>query len=96
MSANGVDATAMIAQLAANNNDLAAKHSAQVILKTQLKEQTALVEEAKALAYANASQACDRVISAFGRTANESKEAIHLRKALRFHSRASQAGWPTP
>lgn len=96
MIAAGVNPGALMALLPTQLDDLNAKNTVQESLKTQLRERTVLVDAAKGVAYATASQACDRMISAFGRTSEEGKEAIRLRRSLRLVRRASKTAAATP
>ena len=83
MIAAGVDPTALMAEVDTACADLNTKNAAQENLKTQLRNQTALVDTAKSAAYTKASKGCDQLISAFGRTSQQAQEATNLRKSLR-------------
>ena len=82
MTAKGVDPTAMLALMDTAKTDLSAKNAVQENLKTQLRDQTVIVEAARDTAYAKASNLCDQVITAFGRTSEQATEATNLRKKL--------------
>jgi hypothetical protein len=83
MTAKGIDPTAMLAALEPAHTDLSAKNVVQEGLKTQLRDQTPVVEAARDKAYTIASNLCDQVITAFGKTSEQAKEAVNLRKKLR-------------
>ncbi len=95
MTAKGVDPTALIASLGTKHDSLNTKNIAQEALKTQLRNQTELVEAEKTEGYDLASQACDMVISAFSRTSEEAAEATALRKSVRPAPRHTPST-PTP
>lgn len=82
MVAAGIDPTTTLAKLAAAQTDLSAQNDVQEKLKTQLREQTAVVEAARDKTYTLASNLCDQVISAFGRASERATEATNLRKKL--------------
>lgn len=92
MIAAGVDPTTLLAQVDTQLTDLNTKNAAQENLKTQLRDQTALTDTAKNTAYTTGSKGCDLLISAFGRTSAQAREATNLRKGLRPQSRPQ----PTP
>ena len=92
MIAAGVDPTAALAQLDTAHSSLHAEHAVQENLKTPLRTQTPVVESARNAAYGKASNICDMVITAFGRTSEQAKEATNLRKAL--HPQKSKATTP--
>jgi hypothetical protein len=48
-----------------------------------LKDQTIVVDAANVAAYTDCSNACDMVITAFGRGSSQAQEAINLRKGVR-------------
>ena len=83
MVAAGVDPTAALAQLETAHSSLNAENAVQENLKTQLRNQTPIVESARNIAYGKASNLCDMVLTAFGRTSEQAKEATNLRKGLR-------------
>ncbi len=70
MIAAGVDPTTLITNLGTKHDRLNTENSTQEALKTQLRTQTETVEDEKTEGYDLASQACDMVISAFGRTSH--------------------------
>jgi hypothetical protein len=77
---------------------LAAANDVQEGFKTQLRDQTVLVNAANVAAYTDCSNACDMVITAFGRGSSQAQEAINLRKGVRPSPRhdATPAPSPTP
>ena len=83
MIAAGVDPTAALTQLDTAHSSLNAENAVQENLKTQLRNQTPVVESARNVAYGTASNVCDMVLTAFGRTSEQAKEATNLRKGLR-------------
>jgi len=83
MIAAGVDPTALIAQLSPLHTTLNTENIKQEGMKTDLRAQTEVVEGAKTDTYTAASRGVDMVISAFGRTSQQAKEAIALRKSVR-------------
>jgi hypothetical protein len=95
MIAAGVDPTALITGLDTKHDSLNTKNIAQEAIKTQLRTQTELVDAEKTDGYDLASQACDMVISAFGRTSQEAAEATALRKSVRPAPRRTPST-PTP
>jgi hypothetical protein len=82
MAAEGVDPTAQLAQLDTTQTGLSTQNAAQESLKTQLRKQTMVVESARDKAYTVASNLCDQVITAFGKTSEQAQEATNLRKKL--------------
>ncbi len=96
MIAQGVDPTAMIAKLQTDHDDLFAQNSSQEDLKTQLRMQTETVDASNTQAYMDGSNACDLVISAYGRTSQQAKEAINLRKSVRPVTRKAKTDPDTP
>lgn len=96
MIANKVDPTDIIAALDTAHNSLTAENAAQEGLKTDLHNQTLVVDGVKSSGYDLASQACDQVISAFGRTSEEAAEATRLRKGVRPAPRRAVTPPPTP
>jgi transposase-like protein len=96
MTALGVDPTTLITTIGTNRDTLNTQNTTQEVMKTALRDQTAVVDAAKATAYAKASNACDKVIDAFGSTSEQAKEARNLRKALHHQSRAPATPTPTP
>lgn len=82
MIANGTDPTAALALLAPAQSDLSAQNKVQEGIKTQLRDQTPIVEAARDKAYSYSSYLIDQVISAFGRNSEQAKEATNLRKKL--------------
>jgi hypothetical protein len=94
MTAAGVDPTALITKLGTDHTDLSAKNNVQEGFKTQLRDQTKLVEAANSLTYADCSRACDMIITAFGRNSEQAQEATNLRKSIRPVTR--KATPPTP
>lgn len=91
MVAAGVDPTAMLTQLDPAQVDLTSKNTVQENLKTQMRNQTPLVDAARDKAYTIASNLCDKVISAFGRTSEEAQEATNLRKKMHPNKTQSAA-----
>ena len=89
------DPTTLINLLDLKRDDLNTKNSAQEALKTQLRIKTPEVATANADTYATASQACDKIISTFGRTSQQAKEATNLRKSIR-PAKKSATPPPTP
>jgi hypothetical protein len=83
MTAAGVDPTVLITKLGTDHDSLVVENDKQEGLKTQLRDQTAVVEGVKADAYAEASNACDMVIAAFGKNSEQAAEATKLRKSVR-------------
>lgn len=96
MIADGVDPTALMAAIATKRDTLNTQNTAQEALKTQLKNQTAVVDAANSDAYHTASKGCDQVIAAYGNTATASTEARNLRKGLQHKSRTAATPTPTP
>lgn len=97
MTAAGVDPTALITKLGTDHDTLAVENDKQENLKTQERAQTAVVENVKGQAYADASNACDMVIAAFGKTSPQAREAMNLRKSVRPDTRqAKQTPPPAP
>jgi uncharacterized protein (DUF1501 family) len=96
MIAAGVDPTLLITSLGTKHDSLNTENSTQEALKTQLRTQTETVEDEKTTGYDLASQACDMVISAFGRTSQEAAEATALRKSVRPAPRRTPTPPPTP
>ena len=82
MVTKGIDPTAMLALVETAQTDLSAKNTVQEGLKTQLRDQTLVVEAARDHAYSVAGNLCDQVISAFGRSSEQAQEATNLRKKL--------------
>lgn len=95
MIAAGVDPTAGLAALDPAVTTLNAQNAVQENIKTQLRNQTPVVEAARNEAYGKASNLCDLLISAFGRTSQQAKEATNLRKSLR-PQKSKPANPPTP
>ena len=95
MIAKKVDPTDVIAELGPDFDDLTAQNGLQEGIKTQLREQTKLVETANTKSYNDASQGCDMVITAFGKRSQQAKEAVNLRKGVRPVSRKAKTK-PTP
>ena len=93
MIAADVDPTALMAQLTTVAGTLTTENATQENMKTQLRDQTTLVANTNAAAYVKASKGCDMLISAFGRTSEQAKEATNLRKGLRP---AKNKSTPTP
>ena len=91
MVAAGVDPTALITKLGTEHDSLTVENDKQEGFKTQLRNQTAVVDAAKSLAYADGSNACDMVITAFGRNSEQAQEAINLRKSVRPDTRQTAA-----
>jgi uncharacterized protein (DUF1501 family) len=89
MVAAGVDPTNLITRLGTGHDTLAVENDKQENLKTQLRDQTTVVDAAKADAYADSSNACDMVITAFGRNSQQAQEAMNLRKSVRPDTRKS-------
>ena len=96
MIALGVDPTAVITAIGATRDTLNTQNTTQEAMKTALRNQTIAVDAAKAIAYAKASNACDKVIDAFGGTSEQAKEARNLRKGLHHQSRTPATPTPTP
>jgi hypothetical protein len=94
MIAAGVDPTALITAIGATRDTLNTQNTAQEVIKTQLRNQTIVVDAANAAAYHKASNGCDRVIDAYGNTSEQAKEARNLRKGLQHKSRTPAT--PTP
>lgn len=95
MIAAGVDPTAALAALDPAVATLNAENAVQENIKTELRKQTPIVEAARNAAYGKASNLCDMVLTAFGRTSEQAKEATNLRKAL-HPQKAKPATPPTP
>jgi len=91
MVAAGVDPTALITKLGTEHDTLAVENDKQEGLKTQLRDQTTVVETAKGKAYNDGSNACDMVITAFGRNSQQAQEATNLRKSVRPDTRQAAA-----
>lgn len=98
MIAAKVDPTDLIATLGTDHDTLTVENDKQEGIKTQLRDQTTVVETAKADAYADASKACDMIITAFGRNSEQATEAVNLRKSVRPapHKTASTAAKTKP
>jgi hypothetical protein len=98
MIAAKVDPTDLIALLGTDHDSLTVENDKQEGLKTQLRDQTTTVETVKADTYADASKACDMVITAFGRNSEQAQEAVNLRKSVRPspHKTATAAAKTTP
>ena len=82
MIAAGVDPAAQLTLLGTAQTSLSTQNAVQENLKTQLRDQTLLVEPARDKAYTVASNLCDQVITAFGRKSEQAQEATNLRKKL--------------
>ena len=95
MVAKGVDPTANITTIGTNRDSLNTENTKQETYKTQLHDQTALVDQVNATAYTVASNGADQVIAAFGSTSQVAKEARALRKSLKHTSR-TKTPTPTP
>lgn len=91
MIAAGVDPTNLIGKLGTEHDSLTVENDKQEALKTQLRDQTAVVDRVKADVYADSSNACDMVITAFGRNSEQAREAVKLRKSVRPATRSSAA-----
>lgn len=87
MIAAKVDPSDLIATLGTDSTTLASANDVQEGIKTQLKDQTIVVNQAAADAYADCSNACDMVITAFGRGTSQAQEATNLRKSVRPSAR---------
>ena len=97
MTAAGVDPTAMLAVLDPAVTSLNTENATQESIKTQLRNQTPVVEAARDKAYSVASNLCDQVITAFGRTSEQAQEATNLRKKLTQPATSkTQTTTPTP
>jgi len=98
MIAAKVDPTDVIAKLGPDFDDLTTQNNVQEGIKTQLRDQTKLVEAANTKAYNDGSQGCDMVITAFGKRSEQAQEAMNLRKGVRPVARKakSTAAKPTP
>lgn len=94
MIAAGVDPTTLITKLGTEHDSLTVENDKQEGLKTQLRDQTIVVETAKADAYADGSKACDMVITAFGRNSSQAQEAVNLRKSVRPDTRSTASKTP--
>jgi hypothetical protein len=94
MIAAKVDPTDLIAKLDPEAKTLSAANDVQEGLKTQLKDQTQVVNAAALAAYTDCSNACDMVITAFGRGSSQAQEATNLRKNVRPSTRRTPP--PTP
>jgi uncharacterized protein (DUF1501 family) len=91
MIAAGVDPTALITKLGTGGDTLSVENDKQEGLKTQLRDQTAVVNTANGSLYDDGSRGCDMVITAFGRGSEQEQEAINLRKSVRPDTRAATA-----
>jgi hypothetical protein len=96
MIAKGVDPTALIASLGTKHTSLNNENITQESLKTQLRNQTTVVENEKADGYDLASRACDMIISAYGRTSEAAVEATNMRKSVRPAPRREPSAPATP
>jgi hypothetical protein len=96
MIATGVDPTAIITTIGAKRDTLNTQNTTQESLKTQLRDQTAVVQTANSDAYHRASNGCDRLIDAFGNTSEQAKEARNLRKSFQHAHRTPATPTPTP
>jgi len=97
MIAAKIDPTDLIAKLDPEAKALTAANDVQEGLKTQLKDQTKLVNAAALAAYNDCSNACDMVITAFGRGSSQAQEATNLRKGVRpSPHHETPAPTPTP
>jgi hypothetical protein len=83
MVAKGIDPTAQLTLLGTAQTSLSAENVVQEGLKTQLRDQTTVVEASRNKAYTAASNLCDQVVTAFGKTSEQAQEAVNLRKKLR-------------
>jgi hypothetical protein len=83
MIAAKIDPTDLIAQLDPEAKAITAANDVQEGIKTQLKDATTAVNAAVATAYGDCSNACDMVITAFGRGSSQAQEATNLRKSVR-------------
>lgn len=82
MIANGIDPTTGLTALDTAQTDLSAQNAVQENLKTQLRDQTVIVDAARDKDYTLASNLCDQIIAAFGKTSEQAQEATNLRKKL--------------
>ncbi len=87
------DPSARIAEIPPLVEELTEQNGVQEKMKTDLRDQTALVERLKAELYNVCSSGCDKVITAFGRPSEQAKEATNLRKGLKTEKRKTD---PTP
>ena len=94
MIAEDVDPTDLITAIGTEKTSLNTVNTQQEAAKTVLRTKTIAVDAAKITAYNKASKGCDQLIAAFGRTSEEAKEAINLRKGLKHESRPPDS--PTP
>ena len=83
MIAAKVDPTDLITKLPAESLTLSEENDKQEGIKTQLKDQTQVVNTAALAAYTDCSNGCDMVITAFGRGSSQAQEATNLRKGVR-------------
>ncbi len=95
MIAAKIDPTGLIAKLDPDSKAISAANDLQEGLKTQLREATIAVNDAVAAAYSDCSNACDMVITAFGRGSSQAQEATNLRKSVRPSPR-HETNPPTP
>jgi hypothetical protein len=83
MIAAKVDPTEVIAKLDPDKDTLSNENDKQEGLKTQLRDQTKVVNTSSTTAYNDCSRGCDMVITAFGRQSEQAQEATNLRKGVR-------------
>lgn len=93
MIAKDEDPTARMTSIDTTAQSLTAENATQEKMKTDLREQTAKVEQLKAQLYSLSSAGCDKVLACFGRTSEQAKEATNLRKSLKTERRTPE---PTP
>jgi len=86
--AKGYDPTTIIADINSDAEDLATENATQESLKTQLKNQTVVVETKRDALYNKISTTLDAAAGLLGKTTAEGKEGLAIR--------ASLGGLPTP
>ena len=83
MITKGVDPTAVIGLIGPAHAGLTTENIKQEGMKTALKTQIEVVETSKGALYTLSSRSIDMIISAYGRTSLQAKEASALRKSVR-------------
>jgi hypothetical protein len=78
-----VDLTALIGLISPAHAGLTTENIKQEGMKTALKVQTEVAETSKGALYTLSSRGSDMIISAYGRTSPQAKEATALRKSVR-------------
>ena len=94
--AKGLTVGPWITELETLKQDLLVKESEQEVLKTQLKNKTAEVDEAQDAVYRTGSTRLDTIIAIVGKTTEEGKQVARIRSDVRRGPNSTAPAPATP